>query len=313
MPKRMKLVPVILAGGAGTRLWPLSTASFPKQFLPLSATHANLFQETLARASSVQGVERVVVVTTVEYTHIVQRLVADNPVRVEILSEPAARNTAAAMALAAIHITQTDPCAMAWFMPSDHVMEAPDVLVQTILHAMPRLARGGILTFGIRPTRPDIHYGYIIRGKAWDEGMYHVTRFAEKPTLDTALSLYSKKECYWNSGMFLMAAATLLQQMQQHSVETYQLVQECYATHMQRDAMLLVTSAHYAEIPALSIDKMLIEHADELYVCPVDIGWADIGSWRVLAEKSYNTANSNEIECNTCFEYMSRRYGRVED
>lgn len=305
-----KLVPVILAGGAGTRLWPLSTASFPKQFLPLSVTHNNLFQETLARASSLPGVERVVVVTTVEYTHIVQRLIADNPVPVEVLAEPMPRNTAAAMTLAAMHIAYTQPDAMAWFMPSDHTIDALDALLEKVTLAQSTLPDHAILTFGVQPTRPDTQYGYILRGEQYAEDIYRVERFAEKPALDTALSLYSQIGCYWNSGMFLCGVQTLLIRVQRENGIAYRLVKEAYKQYMKKDALLLITSAEYAKLPAISIDKMLLEEAKELYVCPVDIGWADIGSWRVLAEKS---ANNNEVECNTCFEYMSRRYGRVDD
>ena len=296
------LIPVLLAGGKGTRLWPLSNAHTPKQFLSLSENGKTFFEQTLERVLW-QG-NRSLTVTALPYVDRVKQLLPDG--EHDILCEPYSRNTAAAIMLAAQHIKETLGNAVMWVVPTDHHITKPEVLREAVKNAIPLAEKGKIVTFGITPTRPDPNYGYIVVEPSRDAAQ-EVRQFIEKPNNRVLLPLYHAKSCFWNSGMFMMSADTVLAQMQLHNNTIYEGVRKAYAEGHQNNGNFIAESEAYKTIPSLPIDKVIMEQCHNLMVVPVDISWSDIGSWQALWEFTQRGSGDSK-ECSSCVDYLHRRY-----
>lgn len=276
------VIPVILCGGSGTRLWPVSDEYHPKQFLKLLGEFS-LLQNTALRAIRISGAapESVVTVTTVKLLEEVRRHMEDaHPdLARHIVCEPFARNTAAAVALAATYVERNFGAdALMWILPADHHIARENALKESFSQGLSLAAQDFLVTFGIRPTRPDTGYGYIRAGEALDGGAgYAAQAFIEKPNFETARAL-AAEGLLWNSGMFLFRTGAALTQFRLHAPEISQ------------------SLARYESMPETSFDKAVMEKSERVAVIPCDPGWSDVGSWESLWEIKPKDSQGNVIE-----------------
>ncbi|MGH8115636.1 MAG: mannose-1-phosphate guanylyltransferase, partial [Rhodanobacteraceae bacterium] len=214
-------VPVILSGGSGTRLWPLSRKNLPKQFLALTGS-ATLFQQTVTRTRALQGVTAPIVVCSEEHRFLVAEQLRELHVEgASILLEPMPRNTAPAIALAAWHALGQNADARLLVLPADHLIGDPASFGDAVYKAMPLAEQDWLVTFGIRPEAPETGFGYVKRAEALDKGGFRVERFVEKPDAATAKRYVEAGDYEWNSGMFLFKASRYLEELQQHAPEMH--------------------------------------------------------------------------------------------
>jgi len=297
--------PVILCGGSGTRLWPMSRLLYPKQFLPL-AGDSTLLQETIRRVSG-NGFAPPVFICNEEHRFIVaeQARQAGDGSAMEagtIILEPAGRNTAPAAAAAAMMAMAADEAALILVLPSDHVIENREAFAAAVVTAAAAARDGALVTFGIAPDAPNTGYGYIRRGQAKGgaEGVYPVAAFKEKPDAATAQSYLDAGGYFWNSGMFLFSAGRYLEELERLQPD---MVAACRKAVDQGDRapdFFRLEKNAFAAAASLSIDYAVMEHTDTACVVPVDMGWSDVGSWSALwdlGEKdgSGNVASGNVI------------------
>nr|BBH92635.1 mannose-1-phosphate guanylyltransferase [Thermogemmatispora argillosa] len=271
---------VILAGGSGTRLWPLSTPEFPKQFLPLPGGRS-MIQETLARVRTLVARERVWVVTGRAFSELVrQHLPEVQPA--QILEEPVGRNTAPAITWAASLLARRSPQATMAVFPADHVITKLEPFQRAIRFGYQLAQRGYLVTWGIRPTEPATGYGYIRFASPVADGYGHqafsVEQFVEKPDLATAQRYLQDGHYVWNSGMFIWQAETILAEVRKHLpalAEQVTRIVEAMGTATERAVLEEV----WPSLTSISIDYGVLEKTDRLVVIPVDIGWSDVGNW----------------------------------
>ncbi|MDO7836025.1 mannose-1-phosphate guanylyltransferase/mannose-6-phosphate isomerase [Sphingobium sp. HBC34] len=280
----MRIYPVILSGGSGTRLWPLSQPHKPKQFVPV-VTDRSMIQETILRVAGQSEFLAPIIVSGESQSHLVVEQLAGIGIEpAAVLLEPAARNTAAAVAIAAHWIVTHDADALMMVMPSDHVITDLDSLYAAVRSAAQAAQAGCLVTFGIQPTHPETGYGYIERGDALADvaNVHHVANFHEKPPLPLATSYFEGGQHYWNGGMFLFSARNYLSALQDHAPQ----VAAASAEAMDKAAVDGVTvrpqAAAFMAGPDISIDHAVMEKATNAAVVPVDMGWSDVGSWDAL-------------------------------
>jgi mannose-1-phosphate guanylyltransferase / mannose-6-phosphate isomerase len=281
------IVPVILSGGSGTRLWPLSRESFPKQFWPLLSDRSPV-QETVLRARG-PGFAPPVVVGSEEHRFLIAEQMREAGITdARIMLEPVGRNTAPAIAAAAMLVAEDDPDAVLWLMPADHSITDTQALL-TALHCAAVAARAGkVVTFGMRPTAPETGYGYIEIGPELPAapGVHTVARFMEKPDAATATELVKGSRHLWNSGMFVFTARTLLREMAEHAPEVLPPMREAVAGRKSDLDFIRLAAEPFRACPSISIDYAIAERTREAAVVPASIGWSDIGSWSALWEVS---------------------------
>ncbi len=292
------IVPVILCGGSGTRLWPLSRESMPKQFLNLVGDHT-LLQNTALRAMSVSGAapEHVVTVTlgSLKREVISQLNDVDPSLTQHVLGEPLARNTAGAVAYAAQYIWQTFGAdTVMWVLPADHHIADEPALKASFEQALRASADDHLVTFGITPSRPETGYGYIKLGAKSDAGeFYAVDSFVEKPNLETAKSYLEAGNYLWNSGMFLFQTGTLLENFRWHASEILEIIQG--ALKGNPAALRNISAEQYAKLPSEPFDVAIMEKSTRIAVVPSDPAWSDIGSWTSLWEILDKDENGNSV------------------
>ena len=299
------LIPVILAGGVGTRLWPTSREIYPKQLLDLTGEET-LLQQAARRALAAAPPGQVVTVTTeTHYFAVLDQLgdVAGDLGR-HVIAEPAGRNTAAAIALAALYAAARFDDPVLWVAPADHVIRRAESLPGAIARAAEAAAAGKLVTFGIAPADPDPGYGYIVRGAALDgvAGAFAVERFVEKPPRAEAERLIAAGDCYWNSGMFVFSAAALLAELGRAAPEVLEAVRAAAAAADADATPYRVPAEPYASVPSLPIDKAVMETSARLAVVPLDADWSDVGSWQRLWEVSDKDAEGNAAHGDVLFE-----------
>ncbi|WP_035415196.1 mannose-1-phosphate guanylyltransferase/mannose-6-phosphate isomerase [Ferrimonas kyonanensis] len=287
----VSIVPVILAGGSGTRLWPLSRTLFPKQFLPLSSKHSML-QDTVRRLDGVDTTDPVVICNE-DHRFIVAEQMRALEVNAQIVLEPVGRNTAPAAALAAL-LTQDEEDPLLLLLAADHVIEDPQAFVTVLSAAVPLAEAGKLVTFGVVPHCPHTGYGYIRRGPASGSG-FEVSEFVEKPNSDTAQRYLDSGQYYWNSGMFLFRASRYLQELQRHRPEMVQICRQAVADVSQDLDFVRVDEQAFIDCPDESIDYAVMEHTDDAVVMALDAGWDDIGSWSALWQVGDKDHNGNAI------------------
>lgn len=298
---------VILAGGSGTRFWPRSRRDLPKQLLPLTGPRT-LLQQTYDRLAELS--ESVIVVTREDLARGVSDQLQDLP-REAVLIEPEARDTAAAIGLAAMILAARDPDAVLAIAPSDHVIRPASKLRGALQEAAAIATQDEtIVTFGVRPTSPHTGYGYIERaGTLEHEGQlaaFEVSRFTEKPDLATAQSYVEGGQHAWNSGMFVASAKTFVNEMREHLPETHAALQRIMASWEtpERDAVLREA---YATIPKISIDHGILEKAKRVVVLEVDYEWSDVGGWAALNDLFEGDEDQNVALETTLVAQDSRR------
>ena len=295
------LHPVVLSGGSGTRLWPLSRQNQPKQFLSLIGDRS-LFQETILRANSLPDARPPVTVCSEDHRFMVgEQLQAIGVASGGIVLEPVARNTAPAIALAALHVLATDPDATLLVMPADHLIEDEAAFRQAVATALRLAGEGRLVAFGIRPDYPETGYGYILRGAslrgdALGEGGYEIDRFVEKPDLATAERYIAEGTYAWNSGMFLFKAQCYLDELAQHAPAIFAAARAAYAAATSDLDFIRVGSDDFAASPSDSIDYAVMEKTRHAAVVPVSCGWSDIGSWASLWSVAQHDADGNHHE-----------------
>lgn len=292
----MSLIPVILSGGAGSRLWPVSRESHPKPFIRLSDGQS-LLQKAFLRGAQLPGVSEVLTVTNREFffkTEDEFREVNVSRVPTSFLLEPFGRNTAAAVAAAALQVAEKDPEAVLLVLAADHLI-ADQAAFATAVETAATLARdGNLVTFGIQPDAPETGYGYI------EADGQRVKRFVEKPNASTAAEYLASGRFFWNSGMFCFKASTMLDEMRQHCPGILEAVRACLEqsrrsegkgfTHTELDAQ------SFGYVPEDSIDYAVMEKSSRVAVVPCDIGWSDIGSWAALGDLTAADSDGNRVD-----------------
>jgi len=292
----MSLKPIILCGGAGSRLWPLSREAHPKPFIRLGDDQS-LLQKAFIRAAQLPGVTEVLTVTNRDFVFQTEdelRGVNTGHLPLSYLLEPVGRNTAAAVAAATLHIAETNPEGILLVLAADHLITDQTAFERAVLDAIQFARQGFLVTFGVQPTAPDTGYGYI------EADGNQVKRFVEKPDQQTAQAYLESGCFFWNSGMFCFAAKTMIEEMSIHCPEILDTVRACLArsqstkgkTTFQRE----LDEISFSAVPEDSIDKALMEKSRRVAVVPCNIGWSDIGSWIALCELAEADENGNRIE-----------------
>ncbi|WP_419827824.1 mannose-1-phosphate guanylyltransferase/mannose-6-phosphate isomerase [Sphingomonas sp.] len=279
MVERRVVTPVILSGGSGTRLWPLSRSARPKQLLALTAPETMLQLTASRTAGDVRFGPPVVVANAAHADEIEAQLAAVGVREATIILEPAARNTAPAIALAAYAAAADD---LLLVMPSDHVIADVPAFLAAIERARPAVEQGWLATFGIRAIAAETGYGYIRRGDAIGEGIYAVERFVEKPDIETARAYVADGRHDWNGGIFLFTAAAFIAAVEANAPAIARAARAA-VSDARRDGRRLHPEAHaFGASPSDSIDYAVMEKADRVAVIPVEMGWSDVGSWDAL-------------------------------
>ncbi|GAB6195001.1 mannose-1-phosphate guanylyltransferase/mannose-6-phosphate isomerase [Lysobacter xanthus] len=290
------LHPVVLSGGSGTRLWPLSRQNQPKQFLALVGDRS-LYQETVLRASRLPGVAPPVTVCADDHRFMVgEQLQASGLRGGGILLEPSARNTAPAIAIAACHLAAHDPDALMLVLPADHLIEDEAAFRDAVSRARALAEAGWLVTFGIRPDYAETGYGYILGGVPLDDAGAAVDRFVEKPDLATAESYLAHGGYFWNSGMFLFRASRYLDELAAHAPAIAAAARAAYASARADLDFIRIDADAFAASPSDSIDYAVMEKTDRAAVVPVSCGWSDIGSWSALWSVAERDADDNRLD-----------------
>lgn len=290
------LHPVILSGGSGSRLWPLSRQNQPKQFLSLIGDHS-LFQETVLRAKALPDAQSPVTVCSEDHRFMVgEQLQEIGVANGGILLEPVARNTAPAIALAALHLVARDPEATMLVLPADHLIENESAFREAVMQAGHLAEEGWLVTFGIHPDYAETGYGYILRGQSLNDSGYRVQRFVEKPDLATAERYVAEGTYAWNSGMFLFKARRYLDELEQCAPGILAATTAAHATAESDLDFIRVSKDAFAASPSDSIDYAVMEKTDHAAVVPVSCGWSDIGSWSSLWAAAERDSDGNRHE-----------------
>ncbi len=273
---------VIMAGGSGTRFWPVSREKLPKQFLKIIG-EKTLLEQTLARVEPLADKEKMYVVINSLHQEVTEKILGNTA---KILTEPIGRNTAACIGLAVMHIIHHDENEPIVVMPADHFISDVENFRKQLLTATEIAKEGGIVTFGIKPTRPETGYGYIEKGKIafTDKNAFKVNRFVEKPNFEKALEFLSSGKYLWNSGIFVFTAKTILSEIEILTPKLYKGLMEIGKT-IGSDSYMQVLKKVYEEIDSISIDYAIMEKTQKpVYVIEALFGWSDVGSWQALYE-----------------------------
>ncbi|POB87978.1 mannose-1-phosphate guanylyltransferase/mannose-6-phosphate isomerase [Vibrio vulnificus] len=301
------LIPVIMAGGSGSRLWPLSRSLYPKQFISL-ASDKSMLQETIARLSGLDH-QAPLLICNQEHRFIVAEQLRQQRIQHGgIVLEPVGRNTAPAIALAALHALKSNDDPLLLVLAADHVIQNQTVFTQAVENAVKPAKLGMLVTFGIVPTAPETGYGYIKQGEAVSDTAYRVAQFVEKPSLTTAEQYLASGEYYWNSGMFLFKASRFLEELKIYRPD---ILQACEAAmHGSRhdlDFIRLEEDA-FIQCPDDSVDYAVMEKTKDALVVPMDAGWSDVGSFSALWEVSPKDSQGNVLMGDVIAEQTQNSY-----
>lgn len=310
------IVPVILSGGSGTRLWPLSREAYPKQFLPL-VTDDTMLQATWKRVFSIAGAAPIVVANQEHRFMAAEQLRECKVVPQALILEPIGRNTAPAIAIAALQALAKADDALLLVLPSDHVVRDDSAFHTAVKHAAAAAETGKLVTFGVVPTTAETGYGYIKAGNA-GETVREVERFVEKPDLATAQHYLASGDYFWNSGMFLFKASRYLAELEALRPEILSACRAALDQAARDDDFIRLDADAFASCPSDSIDYAVMEKTADAAVVALDAGWSDVGSWSALWEVSDKDADGNAchgdviaLDCKNSYAYGSRLIAMV--
>ena len=297
--KNSNFYPVILAGGRGTRFWPLSRKKRAKQLLALDGKQT-MIRQTVARLLPLAAAKKFWIITNDDLQLAIAKQVPNVP-KTQILAEPAARNTAPAIGLAAFLLLRENPDAVIGMFPSDHVIADEKRYRETLERGIEVASAGpNIVVLGIRPNRAETGYGYIEAGELFQGDALHVRRFTEKPNAETAAEFVAAGNYFWNSGMFLWSAQTLADALKEHLPKTAALLEEIAASYGTRK-FAATFKRLYPKCENISVDYAVLEprsakgeHAGNIFCLPADFGWNDLGSWTALHEHHTNKSTPPE-------------------
>jgi len=309
------ILPVILSGGSGTRLWPLSREAYPKQFLPLVGDDTML-QATWRRVAPICGSPPIVVAKRDHRFMVAEQLREIGIEPGAVILEPVGRNTAPAIAIAALHATALGGDALLLVLPSDHVVNDDAAFLAAVEQARHAAEDGKLVTFGIKPTAPETGYGYIKALKG--TGVRPIERFVEKPDRDTAAQYVASGDYFWNSGMFLFKATRYLEEMRRFQPTILSCCEQALKLASEDADFIRLDENSFAASPSDSIDYAVMEKTDDAVVLELEAGWSDVGSWNALWEVSAQDDRGNahhgdviEIGCKNTFAYGSRLIAMV--
>ena len=301
------LLPVIMAGGSGSRLWPLSRTLYPKQFLALTGQETML-QETVSRLSAFPHQSPLFICNEEHRFIVAEQLRQANIANSGIILEPVGRNTAPAIALAALQATQNGSDPLLLVLAADHVIQNENAFSDAVIKALPHAEKGKLVTFGIIPTAPETGYGYIQQGEAVSDSAYQVAAFVEKPDSATAQDYLSTGQYYWNSGMFLFRASRYLAELEKHSPEMLTACRKALnGSRLDLDFIRLNADA-FSACPDDSIDYAVMEKTQDAVVVPMNADWSDVGSWSALWEVNHKDARGNAIRGDVLTESTTNSY-----
>ena len=305
---RLPIYPTLLCGGDGTRLWPLSYQSHPKQFISLNG-NLSILQSTAARVTTEEGFRGCVVVTSEESRFIAAAQLQEiNTEVAALILEPAGRNTAPAVAVAAFHLARIDPGALMLVMPSDHHIEDAAAFRRAVAAGADSAQSGRLITFGITPRWSETGYGYIRPGRLNADGTLDIERFIEKPTPAAAEQYVASGDYYWNAGIFLFRCDRYLESLARERPDIHAACEAAVEGATRDLDFIRLDRSAFLNCPAESIDHAVMETADDAQVIPVDMGWSDIGSWNAVWEagapdKSGNVTQGDVLlqDCQRCY------------
>ncbi len=289
-----KITPVILSGGAGTRLWPLSHPGMPKQFHALGSEHTML-QDTVLRTQDSDALTftpPVIICAEDHLATIDEQLAAVDRAAAKIVLEPFGRNTAAAAYIAAAAVQDLDPSALVLLLPADHIIADPDAFMRVIAAAA-KTAASHIVTFGIEADRPETGYGYIQQGDQLDEGVFAVRRFAEKPSREQAELYLAEGDYVWNAGIFLFAPEVMLSQMAALAPKIAEQAGLSWSRVATEDRVVRLDAQAFGACPSEPVDIAVMEKTKLAAVAPCSMGWADVGSWSEIHRLGTKDAADN--------------------
>lgn len=289
------IFPVILSGGSGSRLWPLSRKAFPKQFLSLTGK-STLMQETALRARGNSFAPPLVISNQDHRFIVAEQLRAIGIDGAKVILEPAGRSTAPAAAIAALKVVEEDPEGFVLLMPSDHIVVNKEAFADAVATARLAACNGALVTFGIKPSGAETGYGYIKKGAALSADTFAIERFVEKPDAATAQAYVKSGEYFWNSGMFLFQAKSFLKELERLQPRMLACCRDALE-HAHRDLdFIRLGEPAFLACPSDSIDYAVMEHTSHAVVVPVDMGWSDIGSWHSLWEIATHSEGGNALK-----------------
>ena len=289
------IIPIIMAGGSGSRLWPLSRQMFPKQFLTLHGK-SSMLQATAERLSNIEHEPAIVICNEEHRFSVAEQFRLNNIENGGIILEPIGRNTAPAIALAALHAIKNGKDPLLLVLAADHVIKDEHAFADSVKKAKKYAEAGKLVTFGIVPTAPETGYGYIKRGEAQKHECHSVVKFVEKPDKTTALSYLATGDYYWNSGMFLFKASRFLEELKAHRPDILAACENAMANTQTDLDFIRVDKVAFEACPDDSVDYAVMEKTADAVVVPMDCGWSDVGSWSALWEVSNKDENGNSFK-----------------
>lgn len=284
---------IIMAGGSGTRFWPLSRRDRPKQLLPLGDGDEALLAAAVRRTAELIAPERIFIVTNERLAGPIAEMLPDVP-KANVLAEPVGRNTAPCVAWAAAHVRRKSPTGVIAVLPADHHITDEAAFVETLSRALDAATHGDMVTVGIQPTRPETGYGYIEVGEELGSGIHRARRFVEKPNRQRAEQFLAAGNFLWNSGMFFFRADVILEAVEAHLPGLGDAIREIDEAS-RRGAEDDTVKRLYPDLPSVSIDHGVMEKAERVAVVPARFGWSDLGSWTTAWELTDKDANDNAL------------------
>lgn len=302
-----KIIPIIMAGGSGSRLWPLSRTHYPKQFISL-VNENSMLQNTLLRISNLETLNPIVICNNEHRFMVAEQLREINITPDGVILEPVGRNTAPAIALSAFQAISNGDDPLLLILAADHVIKNNSAFINSIEQAIKAAENDMLVTFGIVPTHPETGYGYIKQGELYEDAIYKVDSFIEKPNLEIA-NKYIQDNCYcWNSGMFIMKASIYLSELKKHNKSIYDVCKKAFESAYSDLDFIRIPEDIFSECPNESVDYAVMEKTDKAVVIPMDSGWSDVGSWSALWNIECKDINGNAVRGDVILDSTSNSY-----